>query len=357
MFVAALFEETPLLVDIRDPSPIKTRLSSAPKRPKLDEDEPVNEKQAAQDAKNATTVVIWSGNGQHILTGTNKGWFNIIDIATCETIYSTKLCSGIILHLRLTSSGRDLVVNSSDRIIRTVQLPNLASESLDPDEIHIEAEHKFQDVVNRLSWNHVAFSATGEYVTATTYNNHDIYIWERNHGSLVKILEGPKEEHGVIEWHPSKPLLAASGLETGRIHMWVVVSPQRWSALAPDFVEVTQNVEYIEHEDEFDIYAQEEIQKRQLNLENDDVDVLTVEPVKGEIVYHEDAFKLPVLLDLDDSESEEEFVVVGLGTMRRKDPNENREMLADGSTAISGSGAEVVAVKKAKTGRGASKKK
>lgn len=65
--------------------------------------------------------------------------------------------------------------------------------------MRLEVEHKFQDVVNRLSWNHVAFSSTGEYVTASTWMNHDIYIWERGHGSLVRILEGPKEELSVVE--------------------------------------------------------------------------------------------------------------------------------------------------------------
>ena len=92
-----------------------------------------------------------------------------------------------------------MVVNSSDRIIRTIPIPDLSHVDLDIDNIKIEVEHKFQDVVNKLSWNHVAFSSTGEYVTASTYMNHDIYVWERSHGSLVKILEGPKEELGVVE--------------------------------------------------------------------------------------------------------------------------------------------------------------
>jgi COMPASS component SWD1 len=317
LFVVSLFEEQPLLVDVTDTVPLKFTLPSAPKRP---DDEVTNEKQAAQDAKQTTTVSIFTASGDHLLTGTNKGWLNIIDRRTCKTIYSTKICTGVVIFLRLTTSGRDVVVNAQDRIIRTIQMPNLTAENLDPDQIHIEVEHKFQDVVNRLSWNHVAFSSTGEYVTASTYNNHDIYIWERNHGSLVKILEGPKEEHGVVEWHPHRPFIAACGLESGRIHLWTVISPQRWSALAPDFAEVEENVEFIEYEDEFDIHPQEEIHKRQLNLENDDVDVLTVEPVKGEIVEEANAFRMPVLLDLDNSESEEEFVTIGTGTMRRKSP-------------------------------------
>ena len=92
-----------------------------------------------------------------------------------------------------------MVSNSSDRVIRTIPLPDLSQIDLAPENIKIEVEHKFQDVVNRLSWNHVAFSSTGEYVCATTYMNHDIYVWERNNGSLVKILEGPREELGVVE--------------------------------------------------------------------------------------------------------------------------------------------------------------
>ena len=92
-----------------------------------------------------------------------------------------------------------MVCNASDRVIRTIHVPDLSKIDLNIDDINVEVEHKFQDVVNRLSWNHVAFSSTGEYVCATTYMNHDIYVWERGHGSLVKILEGPKEELGVVE--------------------------------------------------------------------------------------------------------------------------------------------------------------
>ena len=112
----------------------------------------------------------------------------------------------------------------------------------------------------------------------------------------------------------------ACGLDTGRIYLFSINTPQRWSALAPDFAEVEENVEYIEHEDEFDIHPIEEIQKRRLDLEDELVDVLSVQPIKNEI--EEDTFRMPVLLDIADSESEEEIVAVGPGTMRRRSPSE-----------------------------------
>ncbi|CAD6501491.1 BgTH12-01743 [Blumeria graminis f. sp. triticale] len=323
-FVVALFEDQPMLVDATDSEVIKMALPSIPKQTKYNANTNLGHRRAAQNAKQTTTVATFTCSGEHILTGTNKGWLNIIDTITRTIIYSTKICAGVVIFMRLTGSGRDLVVNCQDRIIRTIQLPSLSGPDLDPDTIDIEIEHKFQDVVNKLSWNHVAFSATGEYVTASAYNNHDIYIWERNHGSLVKILEGPKEEHGVVEWHPNKPLIVACGLETGRIHTWSIVPQQRWSALAPDFVEVEENVEYTEREDEFDIHPQEEIHKRRLDLEDEDVDVLTMGPMKG-VARDESAWRMPVQLDLIDSEAEEEFIAVGRGEMRRKDATDSRD--------------------------------
>ncbi|KLJ06150.1 hypothetical protein EMPG_10423 [Blastomyces silverae] len=326
LFVASLFEEQPVLVDISAPRPVKRILPSAPLRPHLEDTDPaVAAKQAAQDAKHSTCVTIFTALGNHIISGTSKGWINIIETQTCTTIHSTRLCNGVVILLRLARNGRDLLVNSSDRVIRTILIPDLSQlgVSLDPSAIKLEVEHKFQDVVNRLSWNHVAFSSTGEFVTASTFMNHDIYVWERSHGSLVKILEGPKEELGVVEWHPSRPMVAACGLESGCIYTWSIVSPQKWSALAPDFAEVEENVAYVEREDEYDIHPAEEVHQRRLDLEDEEPDVLTIEPVKGEEddaggALH--AFRMPVLLDISDSESEDDIVAVGPGTMRRRSP-------------------------------------
>jgi COMPASS component SWD1 len=335
-FVVSLFEDQPLYIDATDPDVKKYALPSIPKRMEQEGDPETAEEKDMADSKNATTVTVFSAGGNYIIAGTNKGWLNVIQTSTRHCVYSLRVCTGVVIYLRLSASGREVVINAQDRIVRTLTLPNLDAEGLDVDTIAVQIEHKFQDVVNKLSWNHVAFSSNGDYVTATTYNNHDIYIWERQHGSLVKILEGPKEEHGVVEWHPHRPLIAACGLESGRVNIWSIVPQQRWSALAPDFVEVEENVEYEEHEDEFDIHPQEEIHKRRLDLEDEDVDVLTIEPIKGGHMEIESSFRMPVQLDYVDSESEEEFVATGRGEMRRKSPTEGRDYgLENGDTVYS----------------------
>lgn len=95
--------------------------------------------------------------------------------------------------------------------------------------------------------------------------------------------------------------------------------------MAPDFAEVEENVEYVEREDEFDIHPIEEIHKRRLDLEDEAVDVLTADPIKGD--SEQDTFSMPILLDIMGSESEEEVIAVGPGTMRRKSPGEGRDWM------------------------------
>jgi len=311
-YVAARFENQPVIADMSQSVVRKRILSSVPQKT----DDQVSEKQAAQDAKHFTTVTVFTPSGKHIIAGTTKGWLNIIETETGDIIYTTRLSPKALLLLRISASGRDLLINAADTIIRTVKLPDFADPRLDKDSIRLDVEHKFQDVVNRLSWNHVAFSSNADYVMASTLMNHDVYIWERGHGSLVKILEGPKEELGAVEWHPQRPFVAATGVESGRIYLWSVNTPQRWSALAPDFLEVEENIEYVEREDEFDIHPIEELHKRRLDQEDEEVDVLGVDPAKPGQVPHE--FRMPVLLDIDASDSEDEMVAIGAGQYRRK---------------------------------------
>ncbi|KAF2182520.1 WD40 repeat-like protein [Zopfia rhizophila CBS 207.26] len=356
LFVAALFEDQPVLVDISSDVSVKRALPSAPRRPQI-ERENASEKQIAQDAKQTSTVTVFSPSGDYIVAGTNKGWLNIIDTETGQVQCSTRLTNNIIVFVRLTPSGRDAVVNSSDRIVRTLHLPDLTDPKLDFETLRVEVEHKFQDVVQRLSWNHVSFSSTGEYVAASTWMNHHIYIWERSQGSLVKILEGTKEELSVIEWHPYRPFVAAVGVDSGRVWLWSILQPQKWSALAPDFVEVEENVEYIEREDEFDIQPIEELHKRRLDQEDEEVDVLTIEPVKATTEFDASEFRMPVLLDIEASDSEDEVVAIGAGQFRRKSPGTGREWMNDDEVVGSGDEARKMAANGATAAQSGTKRR
>lgn len=340
MFVTSVFEDQAHFVDISGSKTIKQPLPTLPKRgtAKGSEEgeltEKQAEKQAAQDAKHVTTASVFTSSGDYIITGTSKGWLNLISVRTFEIVYSTRITGGCITYLRLTPSGRNMAVNANDRIIRSVHVPDEVLRG-DPADLDLEAaeiivEHKFQDVVNRLLWNNVTISCNADYICASTYHNHDIYVWERSNGVLVKILEGPREELGTVEWHPLRPLVSAVGLETGRIYIWGTSNPQRWSALAPDFRELEENVEYEEREDEFDVHEIEDVKKRRRHLETEDVNILTIEPVRGEV----EGLSLPVVLDLDNSESEEEVRIEGPGHFRKKSPGGR----ASGANANSGGG-------------------
>jgi COMPASS component SWD1 len=179
LFICALFEDTPFLVDITNAKPVKRVLPSNPL---------IDDSLSSKDGKHTTCAAIFSLHGNHILTGTNKGYINIIETETRTIIHSSKISSGLITLLRLSSNGRSLLVNSTDRIIRVIHLPDLTQirpstavvthdEEVDPatvaDNITLVVEHKFQDLVNRLRWNHTTFShsssnSSSDYVTAST---------------------------------------------------------------------------------------------------------------------------------------------------------------------------------------------
>lgn len=270
-------------------------------------------------------VTRFSASGEYIIAGTSKGNINVIRTGTAEILHSTRISSSNIKNMIMSSNGRFLVVNSSDRVVRFVSVPSALNEPTkdekpisdkpsetpseqtdDPDDSqddswNFEVEHKFQDVVNRLQWNAVAVSPNSEYVLASTYEAaHDIYMWETSMGSLVKIYEGPKEELVDVEWHPSRPVVAATGLDSGKIYLWTSIVPQRWSALAPDFIEVEENMEYQEREDEFDV--EDETAQNQRQLDDEDEEVVDVVKMDDNMVKEMGWFSIPVSLELEDEE-------------------------------------------------------
>lgn len=338
-FVVALFEDKPILVDISKDEPVKRVIPTQSKQAQDNGEE--------EDPKIQTTIAKFTPSGNHIFTGTNKGWINVIDTKTCQTLASTETTArSIITLLKFTESGTTMVLNFSDRVIREFDVPNIIKPDYNFNEFSISQRNTYQDVVNRAAWNNVGLSNDmGEYVLGSTYMNHQIHIWERVKGSLMKILE-TIEEVSTVEWHPHKACVATIGLDEGRIYVYSYQTPQKWSALAPDFVEVEENIDYVEQEDEFDIPPPEELNQRRLDLEDEDVDVLTMDETSG-YQFKPGDFCMPVLLNAAGSDSEDEIVQLGAGTFRKKSPS--KEWM-DGDTEMNASGDET---KRSTNGRGA----
>ena len=95
-------------------------------------------------------------------------------------------------------------------------------------------------------------------------------------------------------------------------------------------------MEYIEREDEFDIQPIEEIHKRRLDQEDEEVDVLTIDPVKAPVEFDTGEFRMPILLDIDASDSEDEVIAIGAGQFRRKSPGTGREWMNEDDVVASG---------------------
>lgn len=93
-------------------------------------------------------------------------------------------------------------------------------------------------------------------------------------------------------------------METGTIYIWSIPRTEEWSAFAPDFTELEENVLYEEREDEFDIVP-EETKKNKIE-EDVDVDIITTDNIQYTAGFvHAEGFLLPVLFDSDYTSSSE----------------------------------------------------
>lgn len=67
----------------------------------------------------------------------------------------------------------------------------------------------------------------------------------------------------------------------GNIYIWTAKHEENWSAFAPDFIELEENLEYEEKEDEFDVVPDAEKTKRKQVDEDISVDVTTCDSIQA----------------------------------------------------------------------------
>lgn len=181
-------------------------------------------------------------------------------------------------HIIVSRNGRYLIVNSVDAAIRLYPTKECWTT---PEEME-KPSWVFQDVVSKVKFASCDFSGDGEYVLGGangSENKYELYIWNTSTGTLMDKLTGAAVELYSVAWHPTRSFVAVAASD-GLVDIW---GPRiNWTAFAPDFQALPQNVEYVECEDEFDITenmtGKDTIQKDD-DHESAEVNILAVDPV------------------------------------------------------------------------------
>ncbi|XP_071841625.1 retinoblastoma-binding protein 5-like [Apostichopus japonicus] len=265
------------------------------------------------DEDSDTTIVAsFDRRGEYIYTGNAKGKMLVFTTESLDLKASFKVTTGTssstaIKSIEFARRGGCFLVNTADRVIRVYDCNEvlMCGRSGEPEPIQ-----KLQDLVNRTPWKKCCFSGDGEYVVGGSARQHALYIWEKKYGNLVKILHGTRGELLLdVVWHPVRPIIAS--VSSGVVSVWAQNQVENWSAYAPDFKELDENVEYDERESEFDIEDEDKSVEDNVDakaIEDEDVDVTDVEPIAAFLSSDEEAedekalLYLPISPEVDDPE-------------------------------------------------------
>ncbi|XP_028854717.1 retinoblastoma-binding protein 5 isoform X1 [Denticeps clupeoides] len=235
------------------------------------------------DDSDLNVVAAFDRRGEYIYTGNAKGKILVLNTNTQELVASFRVTTGTsnttaIKSIEFARKGSCFLINTADRIIRVYDGREILTCGRDGEP---EPMQKLQDLVNRTPWKRCCFSGDGEYIVAGSARQHALYIWEKSIGNLVKILHGTRGELLLdVAWHPVRPIIAS--ISSGVVSIWAQNQVENWSAFAPDFKELDENVEYEERESEFDIEDEDKSEPEQTGAdaaEDEEVDVTTVDPI------------------------------------------------------------------------------
>ncbi|XP_052394578.1 retinoblastoma-binding protein 5 isoform X1 [Carassius gibelio] len=264
------------------------------------------------DDSDLNVVAAFDRRGDYIYTGNAKGKILVLNTNTQDLVASFRVTTGTsnttaIKSIEFARKGSCFLINTADRIIRVYDGREILTCGRDGEP---EPMQKLQDLVNRTPWKRCCFSGDGEYIVAGSARQHALYIWEKSIGNLVKILHGTRGELLLdVAWHPVRPIIAS--ISSGVVSIWAQNQVENWSAFAPDFKELDENVEYEERESEFDIEDEDKSEPEQTGAdaaEDEEVDVTSVDPIPAfcssdeELEDYKALLYLPIAPEVEDPE-------------------------------------------------------
>uniref|UniRef100_A0A1I8IHP3 WD_REPEATS_REGION domain-containing protein n=1 Tax=Macrostomum lignano TaxID=282301 RepID=A0A1I8IHP3_9PLAT len=227
-----------------------------------------------------STAAAFNSRGDHVYVGNSRaqgGRTRTLRQVAALPSHTGHVANTAVKSIEFARKQRNFLLNCSDSHSARVLLRHRAGGQAQPGgRAAAEAERAVppqhlraicqpvtipQDLVTGNHWRKCCFSGDGEFA-------HSIYIWDRIGGAMVKMLQGTK----------------------GETLLDVV---QNWSAFAPDFKELDENVEYEERESEFDLSDEDAEPKAaavpSASNSDEEVDVERCEPVQALLSSDEEA--------------------------------------------------------------------
>ena len=246
------------------------------------------------DAGKQVVDLTYTNNGNSILLACNDG--------TLQEIMERELgkfrlgrfvqLPAPIRKINLSRDQTMLLVHCEDEVLRLVNL----NEKFDLGQEFSKTRGK-----KKVPWKCACLSSCSTFVlaAANSASEHHVYVWNRATGKLEAVLEGPHEGVEDMLWHPEKDILLTV-CNSGYAYIWAKAYVENWSAFAPDFQELSHNVEYVEREDEFDLNGREEEEEEKPKT-IEEVDDGTFINIEGEVEEAEDDYLhyLPVEIEAE----------------------------------------------------------
>jgi COMPASS component SWD1 len=195
-FAAIIQAEPPLIMKFENSKWNRTQISLIGDR---------NQQQLA-------STMEFTNDGEFLLIGTTQGFIFIYHLRSEIVVKILKIGGSLVRQIHISPmTHKYLLVNSNDSVIRlyNFQINDLkysnssgdknGTKDINADLIKFELIHKFHDVVSKIHFLQVQFSADEEYVLGAFGDNskHLIHVWHREFGNSVKVLEGPQT--GIVD--------------------------------------------------------------------------------------------------------------------------------------------------------------
>lgn len=109
----------------------------------------------------------------------------------------------------------------------------------------------------------VAALLVGDYVSLRSKNKSVLFGDGDFDPTFVESVENCSKRDGIssVCWHPKRNMLFAGG-RSGLVRIWKANEQESWSAFSKWFKELQRNIHYVEHEDEFDLWTENDIDKK-----------------------------------------------------------------------------------------------